>query len=129
QITPAAISGVTLGNGSFVYDGTEKILEITGGLPEGADVTYTNNGRTDAGSQIVTATIGGGHYEALVLTAELTVTPATRGLDFPALPERMYGDSPFALTASSNSGEAVSYVSSNPSVAAVSATGEVTVVG
>src|SRR5690606_14202306 len=77
SITPATITSITLEHGSFVYDGAAKSLEITGKLPDGTTVAYTGNSRTDAGTQEVTATIGGDNYDDLVLTADLTVTPAT----------------------------------------------------
>src|SRR5690606_39589206 len=47
-------------------------------LPVGTSVSYVDNSRTDVGSQTATATISGGtNYSYLVLTATLTVTPAT----------------------------------------------------
>ena len=76
-ITPAAIGDVTLVDGSFVYDGTEKSLMISGTLPEGASVTYTNNSRTDVGTQEVTATINGSNFNEVILTADLSIIPAT----------------------------------------------------
>nr|WP_313785375.1 MBG domain-containing protein [Sphingobacterium pedocola] len=76
-ITPATITGVTFEDGSFVYDGTAKSLAITGALPTGTSVVYTANSRTDVGTQVVTATISGSNYTELVLTADLTITPAT----------------------------------------------------
>ncbi len=81
-ITPATITGVTFEDGSFTYDGTEKSLAITGTLPTGASVSYTSNGRTDVGTQEVTATITGANYTTLVLTADLTITPATPTLSW-----------------------------------------------
>ncbi|MCS5491767.1 MBG domain-containing protein [Algoriphagus limi] len=75
-ITPAPITGITFGDGSFVYDGTAKSLAISGTLPEGTTVAYTNNSRTDVGMQEVTATISGSNYTTLVLTADLTISPA-----------------------------------------------------
>ncbi|TJY65521.1 PKD domain-containing protein [Sphingobacterium alkalisoli] len=77
EIIPAGFTGVTLDDASFVYDGTAKSLAITGTLPAGTSVTYTDNSRTDVGSQEVTATITGSNFTTLVLTADLTVTPAT----------------------------------------------------
>src|SRR5690606_33828547 len=63
---------------SCVYDGTAQSLAIGGTLPVGTSVSYVDNNRTDAGSQTATATISGGtNYADLVLTATLTVTPAT----------------------------------------------------
>ncbi|MCH7415874.1 MBG domain-containing protein, partial [Belliella sp. R4-6] len=77
EITPATITGITFKDGNFVFDGTEKIIEITGTLPNGASVTYSNNTRTNAGTQQATATISGYNYTTLVLYAELTISPAT----------------------------------------------------
>src|SRR5690606_33774918 len=77
-VTPATITGITFADGSFVYDGTARSLAIGGTLPAGATVSYADNSRTDAGSQTAMATISGGtNYDNLVLTATLTVTPAT----------------------------------------------------
>ncbi|MEC3880681.1 beta strand repeat-containing protein [Parapedobacter sp. 10938] len=76
-VTPATITGITLTDASFVYDGTAQSLEITGALPDGTSVSYADNSRTDIGTQEVTATVSGGNYDDLVLTADLTVAPAT----------------------------------------------------
>src|SRR5690606_3207958 len=74
-ITPATITGITLDDGSFTYDGTAHALAIAGTLPDGVTVSYTGNTRTDAGDQEVTATLSGTGYETLTLTATLAVTP------------------------------------------------------
>src|SRR5690606_18378924 len=73
-VTPATITGITLEDGSFAYDGAVKSLRITGDLPNGVEVSYAGNSRTDVGTQEVTATISGDNYKTLVLTADLTVT-------------------------------------------------------
>ncbi|WP_040302739.1 T9SS C-terminal target domain-containing protein [Algoriphagus machipongonensis] len=78
-ITKATITGITFADGTFVYDGTEKSLTISGTLPAGTSVAYTNNGRTDVGTQEVTATITGSNYNTLLLNADLTITPAAIG--------------------------------------------------
>ena len=70
------IEGVELKDASFVYDGTEKSLAVTGTLPQGATVVYEGNGRTDAGVYNVTATVECDGYNTLVLTAKLTVNKA-----------------------------------------------------
>ncbi|MCH7415941.1 hypothetical protein MM213_20775, partial [Belliella sp. R4-6] len=77
EITPATITGITFENGTYVFDGTEKAIEISGTLPNGTSVSYANNTRTNAGTQQATATISGDNYTTLVLTAELEITPAT----------------------------------------------------
>ncbi len=70
------IEGVELKDASYVYDGTEKSLEITGTLPDGATVTYDGNGKVDAGVYDVTATVNCDGYNTLVLTAKLTINKA-----------------------------------------------------
>ncbi|SFU20907.1 PKD repeat-containing protein, partial [Algoriphagus locisalis] len=79
EITAANVEDVSFNPAIFIYDGTEKTLSISGALPEGTSVVYTNNGRTDVGTQEVTATITGENYNTLVLTADLTITPAKVG--------------------------------------------------
>ncbi|TVP43470.1 MAG: PKD domain-containing protein, partial [Mongoliibacter sp.] len=74
-ITRANIEGISFEDGSFDFDGTEKSLAITGSLPLGTSVAYTNNSRTEVGAQDVTATISGDNYTTLVLTAELKILP------------------------------------------------------
>ncbi|WP_262249810.1 MBG domain-containing protein, partial [Parapedobacter soli] len=68
-VTPAVITGVTLADGSFTYDGTAKSLVLVGTQPTGTTVSFTNNSRTAAGSQEVKAMISGDNYESLELTA------------------------------------------------------------
>src|SRR5690606_29956745 len=83
EITKATITGITFSDASFVYDGSPKSLAISGTLPAGTEVVYSNNSRTDVGGQEVTATISGSNYQDLVLTAELEITPATiTGVNF-----------------------------------------------
>ncbi|GGH03908.1 hypothetical protein GCM10007415_45130 [Parapedobacter pyrenivorans] len=129
EVNSVIISGITLPDGSFVYDGTTKSLTIVGMLPEGASVSYANNSRTDAGTQEVTATVSGGNYEDLVLTATLRITPGMRTLAFPVLAERTYGDDDFSGDASTSSGEGITYTSSNPAVAEITADGMIRITG
>src|SRR5690606_9026511 len=72
---------------------------------------------------------GDGNYQDQVLEAILTVLPAIRTLDFPGLPEKTYGDAAFDAGAIATSGEEIIYISSNPDVAAVTAEGEITIIG
>ncbi|SIT12263.1 T9SS type B sorting domain-containing protein [Belliella pelovolcani] len=82
-ITPATVTGISFEDGTFVFDGTERTIEITGTLPAGTSVSYENNTRTNVGTQEATATITGSNFSALILTAELTITPATvTGISF-----------------------------------------------
>ncbi|MFC3197150.1 BspA family leucine-rich repeat surface protein [Parapedobacter deserti] len=126
---PADITGISLNNGTFLYNGAVHRLVITGELPAGVSVSYINNGRTDVGSQTVTATMAGAGYQTLVLTAILEVTPAPRTITFAPLAEKTYGDADFAAGATASSGEDILYTSSNPLVAEVTADGRIAVHG
>ena len=74
------MSSVTFANVSYPYDGNEHTLTISGALPEGVSVTYTNNTRTEVGSTTATASFTGDstNYETIAsMTATLTITEAT----------------------------------------------------
>jgi hypothetical protein len=71
------MTGVSFDSASYVYDGTERTLVITGTLPDGVTVSYTSNKLTDAGTQTATATFIGdsANYNAIdSMTAVLTIT-------------------------------------------------------
>jgi hypothetical protein len=65
-------------------------------------------------------TFSAGNYTIGYAPGALTVNPADQTIAFGALAAMTYGDAPFGLTASASSGLAVSYVSSDPTVARVS---------
>src|SRR5690606_28463411 len=60
-ITKAALTGITLSDEEFVYDGNAKSLLIKGTLPTGVTVAYTGNNKTEAGVYEIVATINGGN--------------------------------------------------------------------
>ncbi|MBO4535149.1 MAG: hypothetical protein J5755_04360, partial [Clostridia bacterium] len=70
------LSGVSFEDASVTYDGEPHSILVSG-LPEGLSVNYSNNGRTEAGSYTITATIEAdlNHNEA-VLRATLTILKA-----------------------------------------------------
>ena len=70
------IEGVTFSDASFVYDGTQRELVVSGELPEGVSVAYTNNSARDAGEYEATALLSGDGYSSLTLTATLTISRA-----------------------------------------------------
>lgn len=129
RIDKAPISGITLESRRFVYDGERHELTISGMPPEGAVVNYTNNARTEVGTQTVTATVSGDDYEPLVLTATLEISHATRTLKFPALPAKTYGDTDFFAGATASTGETIHYTSSDPAVAEITNSGRIRIVG
>ncbi len=72
------MSGVTFTDKTETYDGSEKSITISGNLPTGVQVSYTNNTGTDAGTYTATATFTGDstNYEAIESkTATLTIKP------------------------------------------------------
>ncbi len=75
-ISNGTITGITLADSAFVYDGTPKSLAIKGTLPAGGTVSYTGNARTDAGTYTVNAQIKAPGYEDLHLPATLTIQKA-----------------------------------------------------
>ncbi len=69
-------SNITFSNQTYTYDGTEKALKVTGILPEGATVTYTNEKGTDVGTYNSKAVIEADGYNTLTLNTTMTITPA-----------------------------------------------------
>ena len=74
-IREAGISGIALRDSAFTYDGTPKSLAVSG-LPQGATVTYTGNGKINAGTYTVTAIVKRENYRDSTLTATLTIRKA-----------------------------------------------------
>ena len=72
------MSGVKFESQSFVYDGTEHELVISGTLPEGVSVTYENNKLTDVGSIEAVAHFTHENEKVTIpdMKATLTVTKA-----------------------------------------------------
>ena len=76
----AEFTNILFENETVTYDGEPHSLAVRGALPEGTDVDYQNNGKTDAGAYTVTATLSKTGYKTLHLTAVLTIEKA----QFPA---------------------------------------------
>lgn len=87
-IIQPSLSGITFTDKTFVYDGTQKKIEISGKLIEGATVSYSikgvngesvdagaTNGTTQVGVYKVTATFGG-NLAGNTLVAYLTIVKA-----------------------------------------------------
>ncbi len=80
KISASDLMGISFHDGEFTYDGTKKSIFITGTLPEGVTVDYTNNEQINANSYTVTATFtcNNGNYTNLPeLTATLLIKKAT----------------------------------------------------
>ncbi len=95
------------------------------GFVSGNTLTIGNAGTTT----IYANQSGNSNYQSAgTVPQTLTVNPANQTINFSSLASVTYGDSPFVLTATANSGLSVSYSSSNTSVATVSGS-TVTIVG
>ena len=70
------IKNISMSSTTCTYDGQEHEVLISGELPEGATVTYTNNKATDAGEYIVLATVKCDGYQDLILNATLKINKA-----------------------------------------------------
>ncbi len=71
------LSEISFTNQSVVYDGNQKDLRISGSLPSGVKVSYTNNGHINVGSYEVLATFSGDakNYELIPdMKATLSIT-------------------------------------------------------
>jgi|GEM_PF-1248525 len=72
--------GVSLVNVTTEYDGAAHSLVVTG-IPEGANVSYQNNGKTDVGEYKISATISKRGYNTKTLSATLTISlPTAKGI-------------------------------------------------
>lgn len=74
------MGGVSFVNQTVTYDGSEKTIAVTGTLPSGVSVTYTNHKLTNVGSTTATASFKGDsiNYEAIPdMTAVLTIEKAS----------------------------------------------------
>lgn len=82
------LSWITLSDATFSYDGTEKTVEISGELPTGVYVQYTDNKKTDAGVYTVTARLVDGDGIVLkTMTATLTINKAVYDMSGVSLPD------------------------------------------
>ena len=70
------ITGITFTSATYDYDGTEKELLVSGTLPEGVSVVYSNNSATNAGQYNASAILSGDGYNNLMLNATLTINKA-----------------------------------------------------
>lgn len=142
DITPLALTVSGAAVDSKPYDGTTAAT-ISGATLVGVltpdVVTIATSTGTFVGANVgtgiaVTAnlTLGGADAANYTLTQPtgLTgdITQASQTITFGALPSKTIGDADFTLTATASSGLAVSYASSDPSVATVSGA-TVTIVG
>lgn len=66
---------VVFNDGTYIYDGQEKCIFVVG-APDGAEIEYVDNRKTDAGEYNATAKITKDGYKPKTLTATLTIEKA-----------------------------------------------------
>ncbi len=134
----AASGTITLGNLNKVYGDVPFTLSAT--TNSGGAISYISSdpsvvsitGETvtivGAGTATISANLAAtNNYTAATTTATVTVSPSNGTIAMGNL-NKVYGDVPFTLSATTNSGGAISYISNDPSV--VSITGQTaTIVG
>lgn len=78
------ITGVTLKDGEFTYDGSKKSITVEGNIPTGVTVDYKVIGEPiNVGSYPVVATLNGEGYNELVLQANIIINKANlSGISF-----------------------------------------------
>ena len=109
------MSGISFGNATYTYDGSEKTLAISGTLPSGVTVTYTNNGHANAGTYTVTASFtGNANYNTIAdMTATLTINKATYDMSGISFADATYtydgSEKTLVITGTLPSGVTVSY--------------------
>ena len=82
------VSGITFVDTSFVYDGSEKVIEINGNLPEGVTVQYVNNKKVDAGTYTAIARLYDKNDKQIKeLTAKLTINKAKYDMSGITMPD------------------------------------------
>ncbi|MCD7746650.1 MAG: YDG domain-containing protein [Lachnospiraceae bacterium] len=105
------MSSVSFEDTTCTYDGSEKALKISGTLPDGVSVSYTNNTLMNVGSTEATASFTGdaNNYEAIAsMTATLTITNADLTVTVTGY-EGVYDGGEHSITVEADDGATVTY--------------------
>lgn len=101
-INKATITGVTFPSVEVDFDNSLKTILISGTLPSGATVSYTDNAKIQAGTYNSSATILGGlNYNNLILNSSLKINPKQIIITVTSL-NKVYGDPDPTFTYKSN---------------------------
>lgn len=132
-ITFGTLAGKTVGDADFALTATSTSLlavEYESSDPAVATVSGNTVTITGGGTTTITARQPGDndYFPAAAVEQDLVVAKANQTITFNPLPGKIFGDAAFALTATASSSLAVSYESSNTTVATISGS-TVTIVG
>lgn len=111
-----ASATVSLTGLAQTYDGTQKFVTAST-MPAGLSVvsiTYDGSPTppTGAGSYAVVATLSNANYQAPPTNATFVIAKAAQVITFGALPNKLFGDASFVVSASASSGLAVAFSAS-----------------
>lgn len=84
-INKATITGLTISDETYSYDGSAHSVELIGQVPQGSTVAYScaenpaiTNSATETGSYTITATVTNKNYETFTATATLKITASEK---------------------------------------------------
>ncbi len=109
-IGKASFYGVSFNSGAFTYNGHPHSVYVSG-IPDGATVSYTGNGQTNAGTYIVKALIQKTNYHDLYLETQITISKASSVIWGAGEQKHIYDGSVKNVEASLNHGESQLYFS------------------
>ncbi|GHA45737.1 hypothetical protein GCM10007103_28560 [Salinimicrobium marinum] len=105
-IENAEIERVAFEDDTFIYNGEAHTLAVSG-LSQGASVTYVDNGKINAGTYKVTATVSQENFNDKVLTADLIIKKAEAIITAEAVQTFTYDGTVKNVAASLNHSETV----------------------
>jgi hypothetical protein len=120
-----SLANKTVGESPFLLSasggGSAQPVTFTSSQPTVAEILGNQVTIQSAGSSTITASQAGdaNFTAAIPVVQTLTVNPAGQAITFGALAAVSYGNAPFALSATADSGLPVSFLSSDPTVASV----------
>ena len=92
-IDKATVTGLTFADATYTYDGTEKKIEVQGNIPNGVDVVYTNNVKTNAGKYLAVANfeVNDNFNEISSMTANFIINKADSVFETPYVYDQTTG--------------------------------------
>ncbi|WP_164515300.1 MBG domain-containing protein [Flavobacterium ustbae] len=99
KINKKNLSGISFNQKNFTYDGFDKHPEVSGTLPEGVNVVYSNTQKNAGVYNDIKAAISGSNYNVLELTTSMTINKADlSGAIFLLEKEEVYDGTPKRLS-------------------------------
>ena len=112
----------------FTYDGQEKIISISGNVPEDSDIQYTGNAGTDAGEYNAAVTITKEGYKTFSATAKLTILKAEMsGVEFSGESFKYDGNPKKLTVTGAPTGSVITFYCNNEKIVSLTEKGKYTV--